>query len=64
MTDFAFGSVAQLVTPIIGKTIKGAITGFGKTGKKTTERLKNYIDAGVTPSLVKLRKNKEYKQLK
>mgnify|MGYP003110804008 FL=1 len=51
MTDFAFGSVAQLVTPIIGKAIKGSITGFGKTGKKTLDRLKNYIDAGVTPSL-------------
>ena len=51
MTDFAFGSVGQAVAPVIGKVVKGAVTGFGKTGKKTSERLKNYIDAGVTPSL-------------
>jgi len=51
MTDFAFGSVGQAVAPVIGKAIKGAVTGFGKTGKATSERLKNYIDAGVTPSL-------------
>tara|TARA_R100001480_G_scaffold50518_1_gene63821 strand:+ start:736 stop:2727 length:1992 start_codon:yes stop_codon:yes gene_type:complete len=51
MTDFAFGSVGQAVAPLIAKGFKGAITGFGKTGKATSERLKNYIDAGVTPSL-------------
>jgi hypothetical protein len=50
-TDFAFGSVGQAVAPIIAKGFKGAITGFGKTGKATSERLANYIDAGVTPSL-------------
>ena len=33
------------------KVVKGSITGFGKTAKATSERLKNYIDAGVTPSL-------------
>ena len=51
MTDFAFGSVGQAAAPLIGKVVKGSITGFGKTGKATSERLKNYIDAGVTPSL-------------
>jgi hypothetical protein len=51
MTDFAFGSVGQAVAPLIAKGFKGAITGFGKTGKATSERLANYIDAGVTPSL-------------
>ena len=50
-TDFAFGSVGQAVAPLIVKGFKGAITGFGKTGKATSERLKNYIDAGVQPSL-------------
>jgi hypothetical protein len=50
-TDFAFGSIGQAVAPLIVKGFKGAITGFGKTGKATSERLANYIDAGVTPSL-------------
>jgi len=50
-TDFAFGSIGQAVAPLITKGLKGAITGFGKTGKATSERLANYIDAGVTPSL-------------
>ena len=50
-TDFAFGSVGQVVAPLIVKGLKGAVTGFGKTGKATSERLANYIDAGVTPSL-------------
>ena len=50
-TDFAFGSLGQAAAPLIVKGFKGAITGFGKTGKATSERLKNYIDAGVTPSL-------------
>jgi len=50
-TDFAFGSVGQVVAPLIVKGFKGAITGFGKTGKATSERLANYIDAGVQPSL-------------
>ena len=50
-TDFAFGSVSQAVAPLIVKGFKGAITGFGKTGKATSERLANYIDAGVQPSL-------------
>jgi len=50
-TDFAFGSVGQAVAPLIVKGLKGAVTGFGKTGKATSERLANYIDAGVTPSL-------------
>ena len=50
-TDFAFGSVGQAVAPLIVKGFKGAITGFGKTGKATSERLANYIDAGVQPSL-------------
>ena len=50
-TDFAFGSIGQAVAPLIVKGFKGAITGFGKTGKATSERLKNYIDAGVQPSL-------------
>jgi len=50
-TDFAFGSVGQAVAPLILKPLKGAITGFGKTGIETASRLKNYIDAGVTPSL-------------
>ena len=39
MTDFAFGSVGQAVAPVIGKAIKGAVTGFGKTGKATSEVL-------------------------
>ena len=51
MTDFAFGSVGQAAAPLVGKVVKGSITGFGKTAKATSERLKNYIDAGVTPSL-------------
>jgi len=50
-TDFAFGSVGQVAAPLIVKGFKGAITGFGKTGKATSERLANYIDAGVQPSL-------------
>ncbi len=50
-TDFAFGSIGQAVAPLIVKGFKGAITGFGKIGKATSERLANYIDAGVTPSL-------------
>jgi len=50
-TDFAFGSIGQAVAPLIVKGLKGAVTGFGKTGKATSERLANYIDAGVTPSL-------------
>jgi len=50
-TDFAFGSIGQAVAPLILKPLKGAFTGYGKTGIKTAERLKNYIDAGVTPSL-------------
>ena len=51
LTDFAFGSIGQAAAPLIVKGFKGAITGFGKTGKATSERLANYIDAGVTPSL-------------
>ena len=51
MTDFAFGSIGQAAAPLIVKGFKGAITGFGKKGKATSERLANYIDAGVTPSL-------------
>ena len=51
LTDFAFGSVGQAAAPLIVKGFKGAITGFGKTGKATSERLANYIDAGVQPSL-------------
>ena len=50
-TDFAFGSVGQAVAPLILKPLKGAITGFGKTGVATSKRLADYIDAGVTPSL-------------
>ena len=50
-TDFAFGSVGQAVAPLILKPLKGAITGFGKTGVATSKRLSDYIDAGVTPSL-------------
>ena len=50
-TDFAFGSIGQAVAPLVLKGFKGAITGFGKTGKATSERLANYIDAGVTPTL-------------
>ena len=51
MTDFAFGSVGQAVAPLILKGFKGAITGFGQTGKETSKRLEYFIDAGVTPSL-------------
>lgn len=50
-TDFAFGSIGQAVAPLLLKPIKGAITGFGKTGVATSKRLADYIDAGVTPSL-------------
>ena len=50
-TDFVFGSVGQAVAPLILKPLKGAITGFGKTGVATSKRLSDYIDAGVTPSL-------------
>jgi len=50
-TDFAFGSVGQVVTPLLLKPLKGAITGFGKTAVATRKRLADYIDAGVTPSL-------------
>ena len=50
-TDFAFGSIGQAVAPLILKPLKGAITGFGKTGVATSKRLSDYIDAGVTPSL-------------
>ena len=50
-TDFAFGSIGQAVAPLILKPLKGAITGFGKTGIATSKRLSDYIDAGVTPSL-------------
>ena len=50
-TDFAFGSVGQAVAPLILKPLKGAVTGFGKKGIETATRLKDYINAGVTPSL-------------
>lgn len=50
-TDFAFGSVGQAAAPIIFKGLKGAVTGFGKTGVETSKRLENYINAGVTPTL-------------
>ena len=51
-TDFAFGSVGQAVAPLVTKFVKGAFTGYGTKAKVANQqRLKNFIDAGVTPSL-------------
>jgi hypothetical protein len=51
-TDFAFGSVGQTVAPLVTKFVKGAFTGYGTKAKVANQqRLKNFIDAGVTPSL-------------
>jgi hypothetical protein len=51
-TDFAFGSVGQAVAPLITKFVKGAFTGYGTKAKVANQqRLKSFIDAGVTPSL-------------
>ena len=57
-TDFAFGSVGQAVAPLILKPLKGAVTGFGKKGIETATRLKDYINAGVTPSLGQVTQNR------
>ena len=51
MTDFAFGSVGQAVAPLILKGFKGSLVGFGKAAVKSRERLKAFIDAGVSPTL-------------
>jgi len=51
MTDFAFGSIGQAVAPLILKGIKGSLVGFGKNAAKSRERLKVFIDAGVSPTL-------------
>ena len=51
MTDFAFGSVGQAVAPLILKGFKGSLTGFGKAAVASRERLKAFIDAGVSPTL-------------
>ena len=51
-TDFAFGSVGQAVAPLVTKFVKGAFTGYGTKAKVANQqRMKNFIDAGVTPSL-------------
>ena len=51
-TDFAFGSVGQTVAPLVTKFVKGAFTGYGTKAKVANQqRLKSFIDAGVTPSL-------------
>jgi hypothetical protein len=51
-TDFAFGSVGQAVAPLVTKFVKGAFTGYGTKAKVANQqRLKSFIDAGVTPSL-------------
>ena len=51
MTDFAFGSIGQAVAPLILKGFKGSLVGFGKAAVKSRERLKAFIDAGVSPTL-------------
>ena len=58
MTDFAFGSVGQAAAPLVTKVVKGSITGFGQAAKATKERLQNYINAGVTPSLGQVTQNR------
>ena len=51
MTDFAFGSIGQAVAPLILKGVKGSLVGFGKSAVGSRERLKAFIDAGVSPTL-------------
>ena len=51
MTDFAFGSIGQAVAPLILKGFKGSLVGFGKAAVASRQRLKSFIDAGVSPTL-------------
>ena len=51
MTDFAFGSVGQAVAPLILKGFKGSLVGFGKAAVASRQRLKSFIDGGVSPTL-------------
>lgn len=50
-TDFAFGSTGQLAAPYIMKGLKYGVVGSKNQLNAAGKRLKNFIDAGVKPSL-------------
>jgi hypothetical protein len=56
-TDFAFGSISQVVAPYIIKGGKYIIVGGKKQIDKAGKRLQNYIEAGVKPSLGQVTQN-------
>ena len=57
-TDFAFGSVGQVVAPLIIKGGKYVIVGNQKKISEAGKRLKAFVDAGVSPSLSQITQNK------
>lgn len=56
-TDTIFGSLGQAAAPYIMKTFKFALTGGKQAMNKAGQRLKNFVDAGVTPSLGQVTQN-------
>ena len=56
-TDTIFGSLGQAAAPYIMKGFKFALTGGKQAMNKAGQRLKNFVDAGVTPSLGQVTQN-------
>ena len=56
-TDTIFGSLGQAAAPYIMKGFKLFVTGGKQAMNKAGQRLKNFVDAGVTPSLGQVTQN-------
>ncbi len=56
-TDTIFGSLGQAASPYIMKGFKFAVTGGKQAMNKAGQRLKNFVDAGVSPSLGQVTQN-------
>tara|TARA_Y100001938_G_scaffold54119_1_gene75617 strand:- start:395 stop:2398 length:2004 start_codon:yes stop_codon:yes gene_type:complete len=56
-TDTIFGSLGQAAAPYIMKGFKLFVTGGKQAMNKAGQRLKNFVDAGVSPSLGQVTQN-------